>query len=941
MSGASGGSGIGPNEAPPRLDEIDTQPQNPRAFANAVAGLEAGAQSVAGAAMGVHGTGIGTESGQMDAVRDPQPMSSSAPEIHVAEAGVGLQSVQSRMAVTSLPDRASGAAEAPGAQTQAAQSGAGLPTAGASGTQAATQPASPMPVAPALDASPPGATTVQAPSPPPNFAAPAAMAQVLLATGYAAPVATTELSAPMRKTPSATGVSGRTATAASLSAGLAVARGVGQPLQMAYGLSDQAGGLLADERGDAAARQPAAPNPNSGGGNPWTDRGNPLLAWALSGVLGASVGAPLWERMGLSPPALIARLQERPWEVLSWHLGRAISAAEFRTLAALPGPFGTLLRAGIEPRAALTVQGGWEAALLGGSDPFSGRALPALWQSWGLGTPANLAMLTQALLGGAAPVLPDSAVRTSQQVQRALGIRPAAPPSLTVDPVMLLLGAGRAGILSGTGLAGLQPVAADRDAPAASGLAAVRLPSGLPLLLARQAAGGLPGIADRSDRLVLGNGLMMASATSGPLPYVAASLAGAQSLPSVGLLQILLGILPAAPMPLREAELLFPLDGAAKGGVSGRVQTDNGSDLVVAPRSSAMFAARPEAIGSRRRSVLIRIAGARAAPHRNGWNGPHVVHEEAVPVAIDLAPAVAEAPCWRIDDTRTLVEIGAAGPQQAAQHAAALYRRLAEGGNALALPEPGEGFSTWEGSPLWLSLAGIDKPARLGVLLSETQPGRVEVLRTREGEWLVSHAGGGWRAPLRHLHPVNAIDSEALLLDVLYGMPPEPEAAVQDMASRTAQQAFHDARTQAARARALPDRHSAWRSQEAWAAVARFWARSCMQGGGESGIAEAILTTLPATVADALPGPPLGRAALLAEAARGVRSALQRYGVGILAMVRRGSTEGIGPLEGIALAACLGRLSAAIAQNVPRRLAAPSPFASPVFSQPRTVELRR
>jgi hypothetical protein len=156
---------------------------------------------------------------------------------------------------------------------------------------------------------------------------------------------------------------------------------------------------------------------------------------------------------------------------------------------------------------------------------------------------------------------------------------------------------------------------------------------------------------------------------------------------------------------------------------------------------------------------------------------------------IDIAPVSAEVPTWRLDDTQTFVTVGPAGARSAALRAADLYRGLMDRRASLAAIDPGEGFVTWEGSPLWLSLAAIHKPPGLGVLPAASAPGRVQVMRTEDGEWLVEHAGGPWRAPRALRHHAMAGDDEALLLDVLYGVSgaaPETAALRRFEAARTA-----------------------------------------------------------------------------------------------------------------------------------------------------------
>jgi hypothetical protein len=87
----------------------------------------------------------------------------------------------------------------------------------------------------------------------------------------------------------------------------------------------------------------------------------------------------------------------------------------------------------------------------------------------------------------------------------------------------------------------------------------------------------------------------------------------------------------------------------------------------------------------------------------------------AVPLDLALSPGARPLvqplpPLWRPDDTRCFAVIAEDGVLQPIAAAAMLYRRLAGGEIGLADLQPGEGFSTWDGSPLWLTLAGIEKP---------------------------------------------------------------------------------------------------------------------------------------------------------------------------------------------------------------------------------------
>lgn len=298
-------------------------------------------------------------------------------------------------------------------------------------------------------------------------------------------------------------------------------------------------------------------------------------------------------------------------------------------------------------------------------------------------------------------------------------------------------------------------------------------------------------------------------------------------------------------------------------------------------------------------------------------DGQVVAYGERRPVRIDLAPLSAEVPTWRVDDTQALVTVGAAGAQSAALRATQLYRSLMELGAGLAVVQPGEGFSTWEGSPLWLSLAAIRKPAALGVLAVST-PGRVEVMRTEHGEWLVEHAGGPWQAPLTLRYAATAADDEALSLDILYGLVPE----------KTDTPALHrfDAARSALRFAASVAGPAGWCAQEAWGMVARCCAVAAVMGDGnapsspDGATARAMHATLaavveglaPAEAAGPLATPPLSRDRFIAIALSGdpdrIAAGLRGLGRATLDRVRRGHIEGIDALEAVAFAACLGRL---------------------------------
>jgi hypothetical protein len=264
-------------------------------------------------------------------------------------------------------------------------------------------------------------------------------------------------------------------------------------------------------------------------------------------------------------------------------------------------------------------------------------------------------------------------------------------------------------------------------------------------------------------------------------------------------------------------------------------------------------------------------------------DGELVAYTERRALPIDLAPFAAVVPIWRLDDTQALVAVGAEGARASALRAAELYRAIMDHRVGLAAVGPDEGFVTWEGSPLWLSLAGIEKPAGLGVLAAAAPPARVQVMRTASGEWLVEHSGGLWRAPRTLRHHATADDDEALLLDVLFGV---RQAAPDVEMLRRYERARAAVRFAGGRRDPV-----GWRAQEAWAMVARACAAAAMQPDPDR----------PAAGTGAVQ-------AALAAVVEGAVSGLRDRGRSVLERVRRGIIDGIGTVEAVALAACLGRL---------------------------------
>jgi hypothetical protein len=300
-----------------------------------------------------------------------------------------------------------------------------------------------------------------------------------------------------------------------------------------------------------------------------------------------------------------------------------------------------------------------------------------------------------------------------------------------------------------------------------------------------------------------------------------------------------------------------------------------------------------------------------------------IAHAEQRPVPIDLAPVRADVPAWRLDDTSALVTVGPDGAGSAAAQAAELYHNLIDRRTGLATIRPGQGFTTWEGSPLWLSLAAIGKPFQMGVLPAASAPGRLQVMRTEHGEWLIEHTGGPWRAPRALRHSATAADDEALLLDILYGFTvtaPESTTAETRSPERGARRQFEIAQAAARFAGRIPG-PAGWRAREAWAMVARCCAVATAQPSDDGPASVALQRMLAAVVVDGLASGavadpltimPLGRdraiAALLSGDPRQVAIGLRGLGRTTLDRVRQGRVDGIDPIEALALAACLGRL---------------------------------
>ena len=170
------------------------------------------------------------------------------------------------------------------------------------------------------------------------------------------------------------------------------------------------------------------------------------------------------------------------------------------------------------------------------------------------------------------------------------------------------------------------------------------------------------------------------------------------------------------------------------------------------------------------------------------------------PVPLDLAPHTPRVACWRLDDTEALLVTG----ETEATRAAGLHARLMDHPFPLAMLEPGEGFATWEGSPVWLRLAGIHKPASLGVLLAESTPARLQVLRLEEGWEVTRSVPGDPPAAARVVPGQSAGAVLARSLAYGFGVDLESFAAYAEIVA----------------ADGLPQPEG-WRVQEAWAAALR------------------------------------------------------------------------------------------------------------------------
>ncbi len=440
------------------------------------------------------------------------------------------------------------------------------------------------------------------------------------------------------------------------------------------------------------------------------------------------------------------------------------------------------------------------------------------WQAWGLADAAMLAALAAALTGDS-PSAPTTAV--------------AAPGTAAADAPT-----------------GLQRVSANGVIPAgAVGLVAVATETG-PLLVAMTQHGADTTKAGPAQ-FAFGGGVALAlAAGSAELPAHAAftwegagagairELAGhAMQEAAFALLQTL------AQAGTREvAGLAVQLTLGGAGEASGAVRLADGTLLPfggpapAAPYSAAAPGRRaaPEA----ERSTLYLGAGnpAGADDWRAAVLGPYVGHAARRHVKLDLGEAVA-TPLWRLDDTHGFAALGTGDVRTATRRAKTVLQRLGAGPGRLDQLAADEGFATFDGSPLSLALSAVNKPAALGIALNETDPPRVEVLRTPGGDWVVARTGGAYAQAPRLRYGALAIDEATLNLHALFGLPPgADERPPRGRLGEHAAKSFMNARAKMEQAAWLPDRNTAGRLRESWAAVARDWAATLQRLAGGNGL---------------------------------------------------------------------------------------------------------
>lgn len=468
------------------------------------------------------------------------------------------------------------------------------------------------------------------------------------------------------------------------------------------------------------------------------------------------------------------------------------------------------------------------------ASPFA-AAIPAnapqaSWQAWGLADAAMLAALADALTGGA------SAAPAAATTAAAPGVIPSIVPGVAAAP-------GPA-----TEAAALQRIPPNGVIPAAAvGLAAVATAAG-PLLVAMTQQ---PDDAKTGPgQFALGGGLALSLvAGSSVLPsHVAFTWDGA----GAGAMRELAGhaMQDAASALLRAlaqagggevagVALRLTLGGA--GEASGTVRLADGTTLPfggAAPATPYTVAApgtRPAPDAER--STLYLGAGdpAGADDWRAAVLGPYVGHEARRQVKLDLGDAVAGL--WRLDDTHGFAALGTGDVRTATRRAKAVLQRLAAGPGRLDQLAAGEGFATFDGSPLSLALAGVVKPAALGIALNETDPPRLEVLRTPGADWVVARSGGAYANAPRLRYGALAIDEATLNLHVLFGVPPgADETPPQGQLGEHAASGFMQARAKMEQAAWLPSRNDAARARESWAAIARDWASTLQRLAGGNGL---------------------------------------------------------------------------------------------------------
>jgi hypothetical protein len=284
-------------------------------------------------------------------------------------------------------------------------------------------------------------------------------------------------------------------------------------------------------------------------------------------------------------------------------------------------------------------------------------------------------------------------------------------------------------------------------------------------------------------------------------------------------------------------ELTIALDGAG-GTPLGAYGT-----AVMQDGTRRAFGAIP-GIGDGRPVALLHLRSGTATAARTArteaLGDAYVEYLRPTRIPVDLTPGPAAAPLpgtlptlSRVEDTRALVTLGPGGVDIAVTEAARLQSRAAAGTLRLEELAPGQGVSTWDGSPLSLRLAGVEKPLSAGVAAGPAAPPRVEVFRDTSGGYAATRPPGN--AVLR----TESADA-ALRGFVAFGLDPAAAAgvppALQPLAAM-GREGFEAALAEMERVRLawwLPQSEIC-RRQEAWAGTARAWAAeiSAMAAGGE------------------------------------------------------------------------------------------------------------